>query len=59
MLLVFVGNLEHLLDVSMKAQVIQGLGDVFARNRLLGFLFRNFVGLGRDEGDEFDAAFDQ
>lgn len=50
---------QHLRHILGKAQLTQGLVDVFGRDRLLGLALGDLVGLGGDEGDELDAAVDQ
>ena len=52
-------RLEDGGDVVAEAERVEGLGDVVADDGLLGLLLRDLVGLGRDEGDELDAALDQ
>lgn len=53
------GRLEHSGDVVGEAELLQGLCDVVAGYGLLGLLLGDLVGLGRDEGDELDAALDE
>ena len=52
-------GLEYSRDVLAETQGVEGFADVVARDGLLGLLLRDVVGLGRDEGDELNAAFDQ
>ena len=59
LLLVVVGHLENGGHVVAKVELLEGGLDVLAGYRLLGVLFGNLVGLGGDEGDELDAAFNE
>lgn len=56
---VFQRRVHHDVHVRGKAQVFECARDVIAGNGLFGLLFRKIVSLGRDEGNEFDAAFDE
>ena len=55
-LLVLLRRLQDGGHVITKTQLLQRLGDVVARDGLLGLLLGDLVGLGGDEGDELDAA---
>lgn len=55
--LVFLRHLQNLGNVVWISKLLQGGGDMLARNGLFGLLFRDLVRLTRDESDEFDAAF--
>lgn len=50
---------QEIRHIVAEAQLLERLGDVLARYRLLGVLFCNFVCLAADHGDEFDTAFDE
>jgi len=53
--------LRHGQDVGhivSKTQIRKRLLNVFASDGLLGFLLADIVGLGGDQGDKFNAAFD-
>lgn len=52
-------SFKHSGHVVGKAKLLEGLCNVITGNGLFGLLFGNFVGLGRNEGDEFHAAFNQ
>lgn len=49
-------QLRHILA---KIEVLQGFGDVLARDGFLGVFLGDVVGFGGDHGDELDAALDQ
>ena len=57
--LVVCSYLEDGGDVGAEVEFLERLLDVLAGYRLLGVLFGDLVGLGGDESDELDAAFDQ
>lgn len=57
LLFVVLRNVENCRHVVAKVELLQRCLDMFACYCLFGVLFRDFVGLGRDEGDELDAAF--
>ena len=57
LLFVFLRDSKNIGDVVAETEITQGALDMFAGNRLLGFLFADVVGFGGDEGDEFNAAF--
>lgn len=52
-------NLHDPRDIFAKAQILERLGDVLARDRLLGVLFGDLVCLGGDHCYKLDAAFDE
>jgi hypothetical protein len=58
-LLVLLRGFNDSCDVVREAELLESLCDVVASNGLLGLLFGDLVGLGGDEGDEFNAALDQ
>ena len=53
----FLRDGKHIGDVVAETEITKGALDMFAGDSLLGFLFADVVGLGGDQGDEFDAAF--
>lgn len=57
--LVLRGNLRDVANVVRVAQLPQGRNDVLAGDGLLGLALGDLVGLGREQGDELDATFDQ
>jgi hypothetical protein len=54
-----ISNLHDIRHIITKTQLLQRLGNVLARNRLLALLFGNLVCFRRDERDKLDAAFDE
>ena len=59
LILELVCNGQYFGNVIGKAKLSQSLLDVIDRNGLLCFLFRDLVGLGRDQRNELDATFDE
>ena len=56
---VLLGYRKYVRDIVCKAKIPECFLNVFACDGLLSFLFADIVGLGRDQGDELDAAFHQ
>ena len=52
-------NSKHIRYIVAEPKIRKRLFDMLARYRFLCFLLTDFVGLGGDESDELDAAFDK
>ena len=59
LLLIILCNVEDGGHVVAKVELLESSLDMLAGYGLLGVLFGDFVGLGRDEGDELDAALNK
>ena len=52
----FIGNLEELRDEVLVVQLFESTLDVLEGNGFFGLLFGHVIGLGGEEGEEFDTA---